>query len=39
VGGDLVNAAALEEGKPELITAAARAYLEVVARTRAAAKA
>jgi 2-dehydro-3-deoxyphosphogluconate aldolase/(4S)-4-hydroxy-2-oxoglutarate aldolase len=39
VGGDLVNAAALAEGKPELITSAARAYLDVVARTRAAAKA
>jgi 2-dehydro-3-deoxyphosphogluconate aldolase / (4S)-4-hydroxy-2-oxoglutarate aldolase len=35
VGGDLVNAAALAEGKPELITNAARAYLDVVARTRA----
>jgi 2-dehydro-3-deoxyphosphogluconate aldolase / (4S)-4-hydroxy-2-oxoglutarate aldolase len=35
VGGDLVNAAALAEGKPELITNAARAYLEVVSRTRA----
>jgi 2-dehydro-3-deoxyphosphogluconate aldolase / (4S)-4-hydroxy-2-oxoglutarate aldolase len=39
VGGDLVNLAALAEGKPELIVNAARAYLEVVARTRAAAKA
>ncbi len=39
VGGDLVNVAALAKGKPEVITIAARAYLDVVARTRAAAKA
>ena len=39
VGADLVNVAAMAEGKPEVITNAARAYLEVIARTRAAAKA
>ena len=37
VGADLVNAAALAQGKPELITNAARAYLEVVAQARSAA--
>ena len=36
VGADLVNIAAHAEGKPEVITLAARAYLEVIARTRAA---
>jgi 2-dehydro-3-deoxyphosphogluconate aldolase / (4S)-4-hydroxy-2-oxoglutarate aldolase len=36
VGADLVNVAALAEGKPEVITNAARAYLDVIARTRAA---
>ncbi len=35
VGSDLVNLAALDEGKPETITQTARAYLEVVARARA----
>ena len=35
VGSDLVNVAAIAEGKPELITNAARAYLEVIAKTRA----
>jgi 2-dehydro-3-deoxyphosphogluconate aldolase/(4S)-4-hydroxy-2-oxoglutarate aldolase len=35
VGSDLVNATALAEGKPEVITKAARAYLEVVAQVRA----
>jgi 2-dehydro-3-deoxyphosphogluconate aldolase/(4S)-4-hydroxy-2-oxoglutarate aldolase len=35
VGADLVNLVALAEGKPEVITEAARAYLEVVAKTRA----
>ena len=39
VGVDLVNVAAIADGKPEVITNAAKAYLEVVARTRAAAKA
>ena len=36
VGADLVNIAAIAEGKPEVITNTARAYLEVIARTRAA---
>ena len=39
VGADLVNLTALAEGKPERITDAARAYLEVIAGARAAAKA
>jgi 2-dehydro-3-deoxyphosphogluconate aldolase / (4S)-4-hydroxy-2-oxoglutarate aldolase len=39
VGADLVNVSALAEGKPEVITNAARAYLEVIAHTRAAVKA
>jgi len=39
VGADLVNLSALAEGKPEVITIAARAYLDIIARTRAAAKA
>jgi 2-dehydro-3-deoxyphosphogluconate aldolase / (4S)-4-hydroxy-2-oxoglutarate aldolase len=39
VGGDLVNVAALAKGKPELITIAARAYLDVIAKARAKAKA
>src|SRR6202789_30206 len=39
VGGDLVNLAALAEGKPEVITIAARAYLDVIAKARATAKA
>jgi 2-dehydro-3-deoxyphosphogluconate aldolase/(4S)-4-hydroxy-2-oxoglutarate aldolase len=34
VGSDLVNLAAIDEGKPEIITEAARAYLEVVAKVR-----
>lgn len=34
VGNDLVNLAAIEEGKPEIITEAAKAYLEVFARVR-----
>jgi 2-dehydro-3-deoxyphosphogluconate aldolase/(4S)-4-hydroxy-2-oxoglutarate aldolase len=38
VGADLVNVAALAKGKPEIITIAARAYVDVIARTRAAAK-
>jgi 2-dehydro-3-deoxyphosphogluconate aldolase/(4S)-4-hydroxy-2-oxoglutarate aldolase len=36
VGTDLVNPKAIEEGKPETVTATARAYLEVVAKYRAA---
>ncbi len=35
VGGDLVNAAAIAEGKPEVVTAAARAYLDLIADFRA----
>ena len=34
VGGDLVNLAAIDEGKPEIITQTARAYLEVLAKVR-----
>ncbi len=34
VGGDLVHLAAVDEGRPEVITAAARAYLRVIERTR-----
>lgn len=34
VGSDLVNLAAIDEGKPEIITQAARAYLEVLAKVR-----
>jgi 2-dehydro-3-deoxyphosphogluconate aldolase/(4S)-4-hydroxy-2-oxoglutarate aldolase len=36
VGGDLVNLAAIDEGRPELITNAARAYLDVIAKFRGA---
>jgi 2-dehydro-3-deoxyphosphogluconate aldolase/(4S)-4-hydroxy-2-oxoglutarate aldolase len=36
VGTDLVNPKAIEEGKPETVTTTARAYLEVVAKYRAA---
>jgi len=39
VGADLVNLQALADGKPEVITNTARGYLDVIARTRAAAKA
>ena len=39
VGADLVNVTAMAEGKPEVITQSARAYVEIIARTRAAAKA
>jgi 2-dehydro-3-deoxyphosphogluconate aldolase / (4S)-4-hydroxy-2-oxoglutarate aldolase len=35
VGSDLVNAAAIAEGKPEIVTNTARAYLDVIAKTRA----
>lgn len=34
VGSDLVNLAAIDEGKPEVITQAARAYIEVLAKFR-----
>jgi 2-dehydro-3-deoxyphosphogluconate aldolase/(4S)-4-hydroxy-2-oxoglutarate aldolase len=34
VGSDLVNLVAIDEGKPEIITEAARAYLGVLARVR-----
>lgn len=36
VGTDLVNAAAIAEGKPETVTATARAYLDIVKKFRAA---
>ena len=35
VGSDLVNLAAIDEGKPEIITQAAREYLQVLAKVRA----
>jgi 2-dehydro-3-deoxyphosphogluconate aldolase/(4S)-4-hydroxy-2-oxoglutarate aldolase len=34
VGSDLVNLAAIDEGKPEIITEAAKAYLQVLAKMR-----
>jgi 2-dehydro-3-deoxyphosphogluconate aldolase/(4S)-4-hydroxy-2-oxoglutarate aldolase len=34
VGSDLVNLSAIDEGKPEMITEAARAYLHVVTKVR-----
>lgn len=34
VGSDLVNAGAISEGKPEIITNAARAYLEIIRAAR-----
>jgi 2-dehydro-3-deoxyphosphogluconate aldolase/(4S)-4-hydroxy-2-oxoglutarate aldolase len=34
VGSDLVNLAAIDEGKPEVITEAAKAYLQVLAKLR-----
>ena len=34
VGSDLVNLAAIDEGRPEVITASARAYLDVLTRFR-----
>ena len=34
VGGDLVNAAAIAAGRPEVVTNAARAYLEVIRAAR-----
>lgn len=36
VGSDLVNLAAIDEGRPEVITSAARVYLEVIAKFRSA---
>ena len=35
VGSDLVNLAAIDEGKPEIVTGAAEAYLQVLAKARA----
>jgi len=35
VGGDLVNSAALEQGKPEVIVETARKYLEIIRQERA----
>ena len=34
VGSDLVNLAAIDEGKPEVITEAAKGYLEIMAKVR-----
>jgi 2-dehydro-3-deoxyphosphogluconate aldolase/(4S)-4-hydroxy-2-oxoglutarate aldolase len=34
VGSDLVNAKAIVDGKPEIVTGAARAYLEIIAKAR-----
>jgi 2-dehydro-3-deoxyphosphogluconate aldolase / (4S)-4-hydroxy-2-oxoglutarate aldolase len=34
VGADLVNAAAISEGKPEIVTNTARAYLEIIRAAR-----
>lgn len=34
VGSDLVNAKAIADGKPEIVTSAARAYLEIIAKAR-----
>jgi len=34
VGSDLVNLAAIDEGKPEIITEAAKAYLQVLSKVR-----
>ncbi len=34
VGGDLVNLGAIDDGKPEIITEAARAYLQILANVR-----
>ena len=36
VGGDLVNLTAIDEGHPEIVTNAAKAYLEVIAKFRGA---
>lgn len=35
VGTDLVNVKAIAEGKPEVVTSAARAYLEIIRQSRA----
>jgi 2-dehydro-3-deoxyphosphogluconate aldolase/(4S)-4-hydroxy-2-oxoglutarate aldolase len=37
VGADLVNVQAIADGKPELVTQAAKAYLEAIKKARAAA--
>jgi len=37
VGADLVNVQAIADGKPEIVTAAAKAYLEAIKKARAAA--
>lgn len=34
VGSDLVNAKAIADGKPEIVTSAAKAYLEIIAKAR-----
>jgi 2-dehydro-3-deoxyphosphogluconate aldolase/(4S)-4-hydroxy-2-oxoglutarate aldolase len=34
VGGDLVNAAAIAEGKPEIVTRTARAYVDIIQAAR-----
>jgi 2-dehydro-3-deoxyphosphogluconate aldolase / (4S)-4-hydroxy-2-oxoglutarate aldolase len=34
VGSDLVNLSAIDEGKPEIITGAAEAYLQILAKSR-----
>jgi 2-dehydro-3-deoxyphosphogluconate aldolase/(4S)-4-hydroxy-2-oxoglutarate aldolase len=34
VGSDLVNAKAIADGKPKIVTGAARAYLEIIAKAR-----
>jgi 2-dehydro-3-deoxyphosphogluconate aldolase / (4S)-4-hydroxy-2-oxoglutarate aldolase len=39
IGSDLVNLLAHADGKPEVITNSARAYVEIIAKARAAAKA
>jgi 2-dehydro-3-deoxyphosphogluconate aldolase / (4S)-4-hydroxy-2-oxoglutarate aldolase len=39
IGADLVNLLAHADGKPEVITNSARAYVEIIAKARAAAKA
>jgi 2-dehydro-3-deoxyphosphogluconate aldolase/(4S)-4-hydroxy-2-oxoglutarate aldolase len=35
VGSDLVSVKSIKEGKPELVTAAAKAYLEAIKKARA----
>jgi 2-dehydro-3-deoxyphosphogluconate aldolase/(4S)-4-hydroxy-2-oxoglutarate aldolase len=34
VGADLVNNQAIADGRPEVVTAAARAYIEIIRRSR-----